>query len=284
MKERIANYTPNVKRTWFERKMQGGINRVSPYIREWKWSWHKLWHPVRYNLAKVPTEGVPLIINNYNRLDILKQQMDWLLMLEGVSGILIVDNDSNYPPLLEYYQSLADHDRVQVVYLGHNSWRKGAATLAKILLRKHPHIILTDPDLLPYPNTPIDLVSKLVQLMATFPEYNHIGLSLEINDLPEHNPMRERIFQHESKHWRDRIPHPTEQVFLAPIDTTFAMYHNKSVIEQLEPSLRTDRPYTLKHVDWYQDPSIQTDEYLHYMQSAKIFATWATELKSMLRR
>jgi hypothetical protein len=279
MKERIADYNPGQKRPWLKRKLQGGLNRVAPWIRHAKWKLHLALHPVRYNADKIPAEGIPLIINNYNRLQILQEQLDWLYTLEGISGILIVDNDSNYEPLLKFYESLRGHQRVQVVYLEHNSWRKGAAELTTQLLKKHPFVIVTDPDLLPYPNTPTDLVARLKAVAEQYPKYNHVGTSLEINDLPDHNPLKDNIFHHESKYWKNPLPgDPT--VFEAPIDTTFAIYKKGSVIEQLEPALRLNRPYTLKHVDWYQDPNVRTPEYNHYMQTAKIFATWATELKN----
>jgi hypothetical protein len=282
MKEQIADYNPQAKRSWFRRKRQGLTNRVAPWIRHAQWKWHLLHHPVKYNPLKVPSSGVPVIVNNFNRLDLTRQQIDWLRTLEGVSAILIVDNNSDFRPLLDYYDSLASEPNIQVVLLGYNSWRKGAAELAMQLLKVHPYIIVTDPDLLPYPTTPPDLVEQLLKLMQQFPEINHIGTSLEINDLPDHNPLKSSIYNHESKYWIKRKSGAEPPAFLAPIDTTFAMYRQGSIIEALEPALRTDRPYTLKHIDWYQDPLVRTAEYNHYLRSARIYATWATELRSRL--
>jgi hypothetical protein len=279
MKERIADYNPGQQRPWWKRKLQGGLNRVSPWVRHAKWKLHLAFHPVRFDASKIPETGVPLIINNYNRLQVLQDQLDWLRTLEGISGILIVDNDSNYEPLLRFYDSLSSETRIQVVYLGHNSWRKGAAELAAQLLKAHTYVIVTDPDLLPYAQTPTDLVSHLVSVAQQYPTYNHVGTSLEINDIPDHNPLKANIFHHESKYWKQLLSNDP-RAFVAPIDTTFAIYKQGSVIEQLEPALRLNRPYTLKHIDWYQNPEVRTEEYNHYMSTAKIFATWATEMKN----
>ena len=270
-----------MKKPFLHRKWQGLLNRIGPRYRHLKWKLHVWLYPISYIENKVPLNGIPIIINNFNRLDLLKQQIDWLQTLDGYSSILIVDNDSHYEPLLAYYKQLSDHPNIQVVFLGHNSWRKGAAHLAKLLLKTHPKVIITDPDLLPYADTPKDIISYLSRLMDKLPTYNHIGLSLEINDLPDYNPLRERIIAHESQFWKQKALDTNERVFIAPIDTTFAIYHQSSVIEAIGPALRTDRPYTLQHVDWYRDPEEQNPEFAQYVRSAKIFATWATELKKM---
>jgi hypothetical protein len=284
MKEIIANYHSDIPLPFHVRKWRGLVNTYFKMIRELNWRLHILFHPIQYDTTKIAPDSIPILINNFNRLDVLQEQLPWILSLEGKKSILIIDNKSTYQPLLAYYAQLQDIENVQVVMLGYNSWRKGAAHLATRLLKQFPHVIITDPDLFPYHNTPTDLVPYLVRLINLFPDQNHIGLSLEINDIPEHNPLRDRIVLHESKFWKQPLAGTSEKVFVAAIDTTFAIYRKGSKIEAIEPALRTDRPYTLKHIDWYQDPNNTTAEYKQYIQSAKLFATWATELKQMLKR
>ena len=45
---------------------------------------------------------IPIIINNYNRLTMLKKLIDSLTS-RGYTNIVILDNQSAYPPLLEWY-------------------------------------------------------------------------------------------------------------------------------------------------------------------------------------
>ena len=45
---------------------------------------------------------IPIIINNYNRLTMLKKLIDSLTS-RGYTNIVILDNQSTYPPLLEWY-------------------------------------------------------------------------------------------------------------------------------------------------------------------------------------
>jgi len=193
---------------------------------------------------------------------------------------LIIDNQSTYPPLLEYYKRI-DHPCVQVIYLNFNSWRKGAEYIGKKKLKDFDKFIITDSDLLPYRDTPRDLVSHISKLLDKYPSYNHIGTSLEIKDLPDHYPLKQTVVKYESRFWQDLI---NEEVYNAKIDTTFAMYRNSSTILATEPALRSARPYRLKHVDWYLDPTEHSAEYEYYLRSCKSFATWAHESKRKVQR
>jgi hypothetical protein len=57
------------------------------------------------------------------------------------------------------------------------------------------------------------------------------------------------------------------------------MYRKSSRVRVLGPALRTNRPYTLRHIDWYLIPLEYTDEYRMYLKTCKTVATWATEIK-----
>ena len=49
-------------------------------------------------------QQVPIFINNYNRLTTLTQLID-ALVSRGYTNITILDNQSTYPPLLDYYKT-----------------------------------------------------------------------------------------------------------------------------------------------------------------------------------
>ena len=52
----------------------------------------------------VDYKEIPIIINNFNRLDTL-QKLIASLEIRGYRNIYIIDNLSTYPPLLDYYKS-----------------------------------------------------------------------------------------------------------------------------------------------------------------------------------
>ena len=53
-------------------------------------------------------KDVPIFINARDRLGVMKKLIDWLLAA-GYRNLIILDNNSTYPPLLEYYNKLKEH-------------------------------------------------------------------------------------------------------------------------------------------------------------------------------
>ena len=282
MSEEIIDYSECVNGNWFKNKWKGLKNHFYRTRRKFLWGIHRRIHRIEIDYSKIPYGAMPVLINNFNRLDLLKKQVDWLLNLEDPVAIIIVDNKSTLPPLLEYYEHL-NHHRIQVVKLNFNSWRNGVKYLGKYKLSRFKKFVITDVDLLPYPNTPKDLISHLSNLLDRYPTYNHVGTSLEINDLSDHYPMKPLVLKFEKKFWPPLAKSLAGNVFVSAIDTTFAMYRTSSDILRLHGALRTDRPYTLKHVDWYLDPKNYSPEYIYYLESCKPCATWAQQLKKEIK-
>lgn len=278
MAEEVIDYAGKVNSTWIQNKIRGLKNRYFIYKRYFLWYVHTLLNNIEPNYDKLPKDATPILINNFNRLDLLQKQINWLLSLEDKVAIVIVDNLSTYPPLLEFYKTI-DHPLVQVVYLNFNSWRKGVEYIGEQKLKDFDKFIITDSDLLPFSTTPKNLVSYLSQLMDKYPQFNHIGTSLEINDIPDKNPMKSKIVQFESNYWEPQAEILNNEVYVAKIDSTFAMYRQGSKTIITHPALRTKRPYTLKHIDWYLGLEDFSEEYIYYLKSCKSFATWATQLK-----
>lgn len=278
MSEEVINYSGNQDASWWQNKKRGLRNRYFKYKRYFLWEVHTRMHLIEPDYSKISRDTTPVLINNFNRLDLLKQQIDWLFSLDDPVSIIIVDNQSSYPPLLDFYKKI-NHPLLQVIYLNFNSWRKGVEYIGKKKLRGFEKFIITDSDLLPFSGTPKNLVTHLSRLLDKYPYYNHVGTSLEINDLPDHNPLKQTIVDYEARFWSPIAKSFNEEVFVAKVDTTFAMYRKSSTILATEPALRTQRPYTLKHVDWYLNPKEHSEEYDFYLKSCKSFATWAHESK-----
>ena len=282
MSEEVINYSGKSKSSWFQNKWRGLTNRYHKYKRYLLWDIHTMLNRIEPDYSKIDNDSIPILINNFNRLDLLRKQIDWLLSMEDKVSIIIIDNLSTFPPLLEFYENIS-HPQVQVVYLKFNSWRKGAEYLGEKKLSGFDKYIITDSDLLPFESTPKNLIGYLSTLIDKYPNFNHIGTSLEINDLPDHNPLKEKIVKHESQYWAPTAEVMNEEVSIALVDTTFAMYRNTSRVLPTGPALRTLRPYTLKHVDWYLDPNKNTAEHQYYLDSCKSFATWAHESKKEIK-
>lgn len=280
MRETIINYSLHKKSSWFQNKLQGLSNRYFKYKRILTCKLYFFFHPVVLDKSKILPGTIPIFINNFNRFTSLRFQIEWLTSIHDKVSIIVVDNNSDYLPLLEYYKSL-NYQNVQVVYLGINSCLHGIGYLLG-KLRGVEKYVVTDSDLLPYAETPENIISHLEKLLDKYPSYNHVGPSLEINDIPRCNPLQEKIVHHESQYWPPLAKRINEDLVIAPIDSTFAMYRKTSNFFLRYPALRTARPYTLKHLDWYINKENPTDEMAYYMKTCKPIATWATEAKRNL--
>ena len=80
-----------------------------------KYVYYKITAFIRYILETAsPSEitdyhDIPVIINNFNRLEYLKKLIE-SLEIRGYRNIYIIDNLSTYPPLLQYYNTCKYQD------------------------------------------------------------------------------------------------------------------------------------------------------------------------------
>lgn len=177
--------------------------------------------------------------------------------------------------MLDYYKRIEQDKDISLLKLKRNT---GLETIQKVtnVLRNHDYYVVTDADLVPYRHTPKDVLGQLKEVLDSSPFVNHVGLSLEIQDIPKEYPLRDEVIEWESKFWRYRAG---PDAYWAGVDTTFAMYRKNSLVYLIEPALRLDRPYTLKHTDWYIDPLNLTEEQVWYVKTCNAMATWSQRLK-----
>lgn len=67
------------------------------------------------------TSEIPVIIINFNQLHYLKQLVDFLL-IRNFKNIIIIDNKSDYPPLLDYYREI--NNKVTIELMDNNYGHK----------------------------------------------------------------------------------------------------------------------------------------------------------------
>ena len=212
------------------------------------------------------------ILNNRNRLTSLKAMVEWLLQFDVEP--IILDNDSSYSPLLDWYARCP----VDVIRLNENlgsvaPWESG--TLAK--LAQHD-FILSDPDL-DLSDIPHDWQQVLFDGLQAFGKPK-CGFSLAIDDLPDHFHLKADVINWESQFWK----HPVgDRYFDADIDTTFALHRAESAC--LPPSskaTRTAKPYIARHVPWYLDSQNISAEERYYIEHASSPTFWTTRFRDSL--
>lgn len=212
----------------------------------------------------------PVIINNFNRLDCLKQLIAWL-QRAGMTNIHIIDNNSTYPPLLSFYKTCP----FTVYKLNRNV---GFLALWKTPVFKRfskDYYIYTDPDIIPVEACPLDTVQYFFQILHEHPEYDKVGFGLKTDDIPDYYPLKHKVISWEKQFIEKPV---SEHLFDAPIDTTFALYRPGVMGGSELKAIRTGGAYMARHTSWYIDPLHLSDEDLFYVQSADRSASWTANL------
>lgn len=215
----------------------------------------------------------PVFLIAYNRLQPLQQVVGWL-ETAGYTNIHIIDNASTYPPLLAWLHTSPHHVHHMDTNYGHLVlWDSGK--FDDII--QHRNFVLTDCDVLPDTDCPHDAVQRLAAILQRYPNFTKVGLSLRIDDIPDHYNMKQKVLEWEAPFWE----HPLEDgtLYEAAVDTTFAYY--RPGIAPADPrwwrSLRTAAPLTARHLPWYADTSQPTEEDIYYQKHLKEMSSqWST--------
>lgn len=205
---------------------------------------------------------IPILINNRNRYTYLKQMVDWLTEA-GYKNIIVLDNDSNYQPLLEYYKTAP----VKVIYLKENV---GYLSLWKSGVYKQfytDYYVYSDPDVLPAKDCPKDFMKHFMELLNKFPNVEKVGFGLKIDDLPDFYNKKQEVIEWESQYWKKAIE---KDVYDAKVDTTFALYKPFTNGEiWVQNAVRTGGNFVAHHLPWYEDSKNETEENAFYRNNIK---------------
>lgn len=227
----------------------------------------RLENKVRNKLCKRRSvRRIPIVINNYNRLDCLIKQIAWL-EIAGLTNIHIIDNASTYPPLLSYYGKSKYHVYRLDRNVGHEAlWR------THVFQRfERDYYVYTDPDVVPVDECPANILEYFLSLFSQFPEYTKIGIGLKIDDIPDYYARKEEVIDWESQYWRTEL---ATGVYVANTDTTFALYRPGISFQQFGKTLRTGYPYVARHLPWYESSDAPSEEECFFRQNTTKFSSW----------
>lgn len=219
----------------------------------------------------------PVFINVFNRLVTTRTLADQVAKLDGARPVLI-DNDSTWEPLLEWYED-CPYDVIRLrENLGHHApWLCGAIS------NDHaPHYVVTDCDL-DITDVPLDALERLREPFDWDQRPSKVGLGLRIDDLP---PWQNVVKEWESRWWLKPVS-PARRFYWAAIDTTFAMYaretpHARAMKVVGVPSVRAGEPYVARHVPWYLDGENLDEENANYFATASRSNSWKPKGKSLV--
>lgn len=217
--------------------------------------------------------ATPIFLIAFNRLEALLQVIAWLERA-GYSNIHIIDNASTYPPLLAYLATSPHHVHRMSKNYGHLVlWDSGR--FDDII--KQQNFVLSDCDILPDNDCPADVVEQLAKVLNRYTNFTKVGLSLRIDDLPDHYSLKAKVLEWEAPFWQ----HPLEggALYEAALDTTFAYYRPgiSPKDQRWWRSIRTAAPLTARHLPWYANTSQLSQEDIYYQTHLKEMSSqWST--------
>lgn len=224
-----------------------------------------------------PVPKIPIFIIVRDRITSLRRLVE-RLEDAGQERIILIDNSSSYPPLLEYLSSC----RHKVVRTGRNDGPSSPWTSR--LVRDVPgRFVVTDPDLYPAEDCPRDFMAALNDCLTSLAPSGvvKVGMGLRIDDLPS-NPVADSVRKWEAKFWSDPIGSGSrgETWYRAPVDTTFALYlPHQRYDAGCASAARLGDPYLLRCDPWYEDPAALSEEERYYVTHASPSSNWATAVR-----
>lgn len=219
---------------------------------------------MKSNLIIGRPKNCKVVINNRNRLTTTKNMVDKLLELNTDEQIIIIDNGSTYPPLLEWYNNI-NNPNVEVRF----EKNEGHLALWATQLDKQlgDYFVYTDSDIILPDEFPKGWKLIMYHLIKWYSSYDKIALALHIDDLPDHYRYKNQVKRNEARWWLEKYDSEMfDYLYKADTDTTFAMMRNFG--DNCYKSLRISKPNMMaRHHGWYLDLDNLDEEERYYLDN-----------------
>lgn len=223
---------------------------------------------------------IPIIIISFNQLHYLRKLINFLKERD-YNNIVIIDNNSTYKPLLEYFKTIKN---TVVLHQLNENWGHLVFWKNKELFDKYSkgYYVVTDADIVPVENCPEDFILHFKRILDKNNNITKVGFSLRIDDLPDSNPNKLKIIKWEEKYWEKTNG---DGNYLANIDTTFALYRPNYQYNEIGffSAIRTKKPYQVRHGGWYLDAENLSEEQVYYFETCSESSAWRIDKKGNLK-
>lgn len=221
----------------------------------------------------------PCFIINRDRFTTTKNMVAYLQQIPEIR-VVIIDNDSKYPALLEWYDTNpCEIERLPYNFGNFCVWGRLDAfegftkpDFLKKYREGEEDYIVTDSDL-DLSGVPLDFLDVLKEGRAKYEWTAKVGLSLSIDNLPECERTVD-VLNWERGNWYNRMD--DTRFLKAAVDTTFALTRGSGEPNDFDKCLRTDKPYTAIHVPWtYTADNVPEDEKFFYSRITNAFSHYS---------
>ena len=212
--------------------------------------------------------NIPVIINNRNLFTWVVEMVNKIKTYEGVGEIIIIDNGSDYPPLLEWYDT-----NPCTIHRAENIGHAAPWQILNYVITNNDYVI-TDADM-GLLDTPSDTLLYLKDNMDSL-GLDKIGLGLNWGIIKEDSLYYNHIQSYEKNRWNSA--HTNNIYTDIAIDTTFALY--KKGTPYFVGGASTTYPYVARHYPWEfnQETYENNEEFKYYIKNANTSSSYKTYL------
>lgn len=229
-------------------------------------------------------DKIPIFVITCDRLEITRQSIRSYQQIKTPYEIVIHDNGSSFKDTVSYLKRLKDrgikvYRRPKITTV--NELNLVRESVKDYFLSHEPsNFVVTDCDIALH-NVSGDILEFYTYVLHNT-KAQVVGPMLEIDDIPDYYPRKERVLQlHKKRFWNKPtkfLDYKNKRIkFInAPIDTTFGMYRKRTTFKRHQQGIRTHAPYTARHLDWYLHPNKITPDQEHYIKNrASAISHWS---------
>jgi hypothetical protein len=275
---KIPIFIKIIKENWINKD----IDRFNYLFKFYKYNQNLLnnkdwifFEPIKDINLQLIKNNMSVVIIGYNQFTYISKMVKQVE--QYTNDIIIIDNNSNYGPLLNYYNT--DY-KYSLLKMDKNYGHKVYETSFIVSLLGNIHII-TDPDLKFNSNLPKNFITEMIKISNDY-KAGRVGFALliDVDDIrKELSYAGMPIKEWEGRFWKNIINHPYLKLYGAPIDTTFCLLntlHNSNGL-----SIRIGGDYICKHLPWHINywTELLDDEYDHYLINNKSSNYWIDKMK-----
>ena len=234
-------------------------------------------------------QNVSALIIAYNLVTYVRMMVNQLK--QYTNDIIVVDNCSTFPPLLEFYQNEFKGSLLRRVR-NEGHWVAGSPPIQSVLPRWY---ILTDPDIKLPPTMPPNWVDTW-QKIAERDNVYKIGCALDCTGAMIRTDvlhMGKTITQWEAAFWATKVTEEENKeeeeegknhnvIYAAMIDTTFCLMNRGST--DIKKQYRMAGACTAKHLPWYWgwNEQLMPGEYDAYIRN-NVASSWINRRKKQIQ-
>ncbi len=216
------------------------------------------------NAGPLMKENITAVVIGYNQSTFIKNMVAQLERF--TSDIVVIDNNSTFKPLLDYYQNDFKYTLLKQNF-NHGHLVYALPSIQQLVGDIH---ILTDPDLRFNPNLPGDFIKDLISISNYF-EAERVGFALDIfsDDIRTDIVLNGYTIKGwENQFWANKLLFPPKEhldLYAAPIDTTFCLFNRRF---KKNTHIRIGGDFTCTHIPWVKgfQNDLEENEYETYLE------------------